>query len=66
MVLVFEQGGITPPFGMNLFIVTSIAECKFSETAVAVIPFVLILVIAVLLVAFVPSLTLFVPTLFMR
>jgi len=66
IVLLFCMGGITPPLGMNLFIATSIAGCKYTETAKAVIPFVLILVIAVFLVAFIPSLTTFLPSLLMR
>lgn len=66
IVLLFNMGGITPPLGMNLFIATSIAGCKYSETAKAVIPFVLILVVSVFCVAFIPSLTLFLPNLLMR
>lgn len=66
IVLLFCMGGITPPLGINLFIATSIAGCKYSETAKAVIPFVLILIISVFCVAFIPSLTLFLPSLLMR
>ncbi len=66
IVLLFCMGGITPPLGINLFIATSIAGCKYSETAKAIIPFVLILIIAVFCVAFIPSLTLFLPSLLMR
>jgi len=66
IVLLFCMGGITPPLGINLFIATSIAGCKYSETARAVIPFVFILIIAVLCVAFIPFLTLYLPNVFMR
>jgi C4-dicarboxylate transporter DctM subunit len=66
IVLLFCMGGITPPLGISLFIATSIAGCKYIETAKAVIPFVLILVIAIFFVAFIPSLTTFLPSLLMR
>ena len=65
-VLTFCMGGITPPLGINLFIATSIAGCKYSETVKAVIPFIFVLLIAVLFVAFVPFLSLFIPNLVMK
>ena len=63
IVLLFCMGGITPPLGINLFIATGIAKCKFEETAKSIIPFVLILLISVLLVAFIPQLTTLIPSL---
>jgi len=63
MVILFNMGAITPPVGVGLVVSTSIAECEYIETCKAVIPFVLVLVICVFLVAFVPPLTTFLPKL---
>lgn len=63
MVILFNMGAITPPIGIGLVLSTSIAKCEYLETCRAVIPFVLILIICVFLVAFIPPLTTFLPRL---
>jgi len=55
MVLNLTIGVITPPLGWCLYIVTEIAEIKFVETARAIIPFLIPLVLVLLLVTYVPA-----------
>ena len=64
--LLFCMGEIILSLGINLFIATSIAGCKYFETAKAVISFVLILIVSVLCVAFIAFLTLYLPNLLVR
>ena len=58
MVLNLTIGVITPPLGWCLYIVTEIAEIKFVETARAVVPFLVPLLIVLFLITYVPGLVL--------
>ncbi len=66
MVLVLMLGLITPPIGMNMFIVMAIANVSLGQYVRAIWPFFLVLLFAALLVAFVPWITLIVPELTLR
>lgn len=66
MVLTLMLGLITPPVGMNMFIVMGIAGIPLSTYIRATIPFFLILVLATLIVAFVPWFSLAVPQALLR
>ncbi|KRC83313.1 hypothetical protein ASE30_22950 [Achromobacter sp. Root83] len=62
LIVLCEMGQLTPPFGMNLFVVHSVrGEGKFMDVVVGVLPFlaVLLLMIALLLAA--PQLALWLP-----
>jgi C4-dicarboxylate transporter DctM subunit len=61
VILTILFGAITPPVGMLLFISSGIARIKFTETLRYMGPFLLALFIVVLLVAFVPPITTFIP-----
>jgi tripartite ATP-independent transporter DctM subunit len=52
-----ELGYLTPPVGMNLFLASYRFNTPMSRVARAVLPFILVQVAAVLLVSFVPSLS---------
>lgn len=56
-------GIITPPMGIGLFILTAISEVTYGALVRAVAPFLVALIIALLLISFVPPLTLYLPKL---
>ena len=58
-VIAMEIGLITPPVGMNLFIVTRVAEGKLQMAIRGAVPYILVLLGLALLVLFVPSIILF-------
>ncbi len=66
MVLTLMLGLITPPVGMNMFIVMAIADISLMRYLKASLPFFLVLLAATLIVAFVPWFSLVIPTLLLR
>lgn len=56
-------GIMTPPMGIGLFILSSVSGIRFGRLAWAAIPFVLLLIGALLVLTFVPRLTLWLPDL---
>jgi len=58
-----EIGFSTPPLGENMFIGSSIAKVSIEEISVQAIPFILIEVLVVMLLAFFPELVLWLPEL---
>ena len=63
MVFVLIIGGGTPPVGVLLFVAQDIAKVSFAELVRAILPFYVPLVVATLLIAYIPWLTLYVPSL---
>ncbi|MEO4044182.1 TRAP transporter large permease [Hoeflea sp. CAU 1731] len=59
VVLNLTVGLITPPVGWALYIVTEIAEIRFAETARAILPFLIPILLVLLLITYVPALVLF-------
>lgn len=60
MVVNLAIGMVTPPVGINLFIVTNIAkDVRFEKLVRAVVPFLIIMVVDILLITFIPSISLF-------
>lgn len=57
-------GLITPPLGLLLFIAAPIAKVEFEKAAIAVIPFLVAEFLVLLLIVFVPEVTLWIPRLF--
>ena len=58
-------GSATPPFGIDLFTASSIFKVRFSEVAPGSLPFVGIALIALIIITYVPDITLFLPRLLM-
>ena len=56
-------GGLTPPFGSMMFTCVSITKCKMSEFIKEVMPFILALIIALLLITYIPQVSLIIPKL---
>ncbi len=54
----------TPPFGIVLFVTSPIAKVKIEDTVSAALPLIIISVFVLLVITFVPSMTLFLPRLF--
>lgn len=66
MVIVMLFGAITPPVGSMLFIACSIAQIKLDESVKVLLPFLTVQVIVMLLVLFIPGLSLWVNQLVFR
>ena len=58
-----EIGFQTPPLGENLFIASGIANVTIEEISLKAIPFSIVAVIAVFLIAFIPEISLWLPRL---
>ncbi len=54
-------GMATPPMGIGLYIVTQVGGVSFEKVTMAVIPFYIPLIIVLLLITYVPALTLWLP-----
>ena len=61
LVMLVETAAITPPVGMNLFVIQSVSKDKLSVIARGNIPFALILLGSTILVMFVPQIALWLP-----
>lgn len=55
-------GQITPPVGMNLFVACPIAGLSLMELSKAVLPFLCASIVALLLITYIPALSLWLPT----
>lgn len=64
MVLAMVIGVVTPPVGVCLFVASQIGKVSMGTATREFLPFLLALIIVLLLVAFIPQLTLFLPSLF--
>ena len=58
MLTSFAVGGQTPPVGMTLFVGASIAKISIERLSIASIPYILTLVVMLVIIAFVPQLSL--------
>jgi C4-dicarboxylate transporter, DctM subunit len=61
LVIFIELGQISPPIGINLFVIQSIWDGKLSEVVIGTIPFHLIIFVVLGLVIFWPELALWLP-----
>ena len=66
LVLNLMIGLLTPPVGMVLYVLTKVANVPFERCVVATAPFLIPLVVVLMLLTFIPSLSLFLPTLLYR
>lgn len=64
MVLAMVIGLVTPPVGVCLFVASQIGKVSMGKVTLELIPFIGVMLIVLLLVAFVPQVTLFLPGLF--
>lgn len=59
MIVNLAIGYITPPVGLNLFVANKIAGTRLEGVMRAIIPFILVMIVCVLVISFVPALSLF-------
>lgn len=58
-------GIATPPMGIALYIMVEIADIKFEDVVVAILPYLIPLIGVLFLLVYIPQLTMFLPNLFM-
>lgn len=58
MIVNLSIGMLTPPFGLNLFVASGISKSSLSDVISGSIPFILLLIIDLLIITFVPQLSL--------
>ena len=63
MVVNLEIGMVTPPVGLNLFVTAGVAEMSIEQVVVAALPWLLVLLSVLIVVTYVPRLSLFLPNL---
>jgi len=63
MVINMELALLTPPIGLNIFVLSSITKTPVAETIKGVLPFMLILLFLLIAVTYIPILSLWLPTL---
>lgn len=66
MVLVIEFGFLTPPFGLNLFVAMGLTGKPMGDVARATLPFLCLLLVALLLITYIPAISLWLPQVFYR
>ena len=66
MVMVIEFGFLTPPFGLNLFVAMGLTDKSLIEVSKGVLPFLLLLLGCLMLVTFIPAISLYLPCTFLR
>jgi TRAP-type C4-dicarboxylate transport system permease large subunit len=63
IVLAIALGLSTPPVGVCIFVACGLANAQVSSVMKAIIPFFLVSLVVLLLVAFIPQISLFIPNL---
>lgn len=63
IVMCLAVGMITPPYGLCMLLASSIAKLSVSRSVVALLPYVAVILVAILIVAFVPAVALWLPSL---
>ena len=61
MVVNLEVGMVTPPIGLNLFVASGITGMSITQTARAALPWTLVLLLFLVIVTYVPAITLWLP-----
>jgi C4-dicarboxylate transporter DctM subunit len=57
-------GTLTPPVALNLYVAANLADISMERISKAAIPFVIALIVALLIVTYIPPLSLWLPELF--
>ncbi|WP_438318196.1 TRAP transporter large permease [Sporosarcina sp. FA9] len=59
MIFNLAIGFITPPVGINLFVAANIAGTKFESLIKAIIPFIIVMILDIIIISFLPGISLF-------
>ncbi|NDA48150.1 MAG: TRAP transporter large permease subunit, partial [Alphaproteobacteria bacterium] len=63
LVINMEIGLLTPPFGLNLFTMKMISQAPIEEVVKGVLPFISIMFALLMIITYVPEISLFLPNL---
>ncbi len=63
MVVNLEIGMVTPPIGLNLFVTAGITRMSITQVARAALPWTMILLVFLILITYIPAVTMFLPNL---
>ncbi|MFT6589252.1 MAG: C4-dicarboxylate transporter DctM subunit [Rhodoferax sp.] len=63
MVVNLEIGMVTPPIGLNLFVTAGITKMSIMQVAKAALPWTMVLLVFLVMVTYIPAITLFLPNL---
>lgn len=66
MVLNIQLGMLTPPFGLNLFVASGITDTPLTRVARGVAPFLVVMLVCLLLVTYLPAISLILPKLLLH
>ena len=61
-VVLSEIGMITPPMGLNLFVVQGISKDDFGQVVKGIVPYFLIMLLGIVVLSFIPSIILWFPS----
>ncbi len=61
MVLMVEAALITPPVGLNLYVIQSVSRASLGDVAMGAVPFLLLMLLGAALLYLIPDLALFIP-----
>lgn len=64
LVLTNEVALLSPPLGVNLFVSSRIADIPVESVVIGILPYIGVLIVCTLIVAFIPEVSLFLPRLF--
>jgi C4-dicarboxylate transporter DctM subunit len=56
-----DMGNITPPFGLNLFVASGAFRKSYLEVVRAVLPWLLIAILSLLIITYIPDISLWLP-----
>jgi len=59
MTLNMEVGMITPPVGLNLYVASGLSEMRLEDVTRAALPWMLVMILALILVTYIPSISLY-------
>ncbi|EQB37925.1 MULTISPECIES: TRAP transporter large permease [Virgibacillus] len=59
MIVALSIGMITPPFGLNLFVASGISKVSLTEVIKSTVPFILVMIFTLLVIAYIPEISLF-------
>lgn len=62
LIVNMEIAFLTPPIGLNLFVLSSIAKAPMSEAVRGMVPFVIIMALFLILITYVPEIALWLPS----
>jgi C4-dicarboxylate transporter DctM subunit len=60
-VILMELGQISPPYGLNLFIIQNIGKASFADVAMGSLPYNLLMILLLVLLCLFPALALWLP-----